>query len=68
MKSVEIQEAIRKAKFKAGKSNREIAVELGISRNTVKKVVSQEQVTVPVYRRTQPIQYPVMGPYTIYSI
>jgi len=48
---VQVQEAIRKAKFKQGKSNRQIAVELGISRNTVKKVVSQKQVTIPVYQR-----------------
>lgn len=61
MKSVHVQEAIRKAKFKDGKSNRQIATELGISRNTVKKVVTQEKVTVPEYRRTQPIQFPVMG-------
>lgn len=61
MKSVYLQEAIRKAKFKDGKSNRQIASELGISRNTVKKVVTQERVTIPEYRRTQPIRFPVMG-------
>jgi transposase len=60
---VEVREVIRKAKFKDGKSNRQIALELGISRNTVKRVVSQEKVTIPVYRRTQPVQYPIMGPY-----
>lgn len=58
-----LQEAIRKAKFKDGKSNRQIALELGISRNTVKKVVAEEQVTVPIYCRIQPIQFPVMGSY-----
>lgn len=63
MKSVYLQEAIRKAKFKDGKSNRQIALELGISRNTVKKVVTQARVTVPEYKRSKPIQAPVMGPF-----
>jgi transposase len=63
LKSVQVQEVIRKAKFKQGKSNRQIALELGISRNTVKKVISRKPVELPVYQRTQAIQYPVMGPY-----
>ena len=58
-----LQEAIRRAKFKDGKSNRQIACDLGISRNTVKKVVSQERVTVPVYTRKKAVKSPVMGPY-----
>lgn len=61
LKSVYLQEAIRKAKFKDGKSNRQIASELGISRNTVKKIVTQARVTVPEYKRSKPIQAPVMG-------
>jgi transposase len=60
---VYLQEAIRKAKFKDGKSNRRIANELGISRNTVKRVVTQPKVSVPVYTRTKPLTLPVMGPY-----
>jgi transposase len=63
LNSVYLQEAIRKAKFKDGKSNRRIANELGISRNTVKRVVTQPKVSVPVYTRTKPLTLPVMGPY-----
>lgn len=61
LKSVYLQEAIRKAKFKDEKSNRQIALELGISRNTVRKIVTQARVTVPEYKRSKPIQAPVMG-------
>jgi transposase len=63
LNSVYLQEAIRKAKFKDGKSNRQIARELGISRNTVKRVVAKPKVTVPVYTRSKPLAYPVLGPY-----
>ena len=63
LKTVYIQESIRKAKFKDGKSARRIAQELGISRNTVRKVLRQKVVTVPVYQRRKPVHSPVTGPY-----
>jgi transposase len=59
--SVEIQEQIRRAKIRDGKSGRQIAEQLGISRNTVSKVLKQKGIQPPEYRRTAPKRFPVLG-------
>jgi len=60
MVTVEEKERIRREHFVYGKSIRRIARELGCSRRTVKKALQDS--TVPVYRRTAPIRYPVLQP------
>lgn len=61
MKDVYIQEAVRKAHLRDGKSQRTIAKELGIARNTVSKLVKATD--RPVYRQLKPKPYPVVGKY-----
>lgn len=58
-----IQEAVRKAHLKDNKSKRAIARELGLSRNTVKKLLDAKPGEIPVYRQTRRKARPVLGPY-----
>lgn len=48
-----IQEAVRKAKLRDGKSNRQIARDLGISRNTVRKFLLRKSTESVSYKRNK---------------
>ncbi len=61
MLNVAEQYRIRQAYYIEKKSQREIAAELGCSRNTVKKAIEHEQPFA--YQRQQPANAPVLGPY-----
>jgi transposase len=61
MITVEDREKIRRAYFVEKKSQRQIARELGCSRDTVKKAI--ESAEPGQYRLTQPRPAPVLGPY-----
>ena len=61
MKSMYVQEAVRKAKLRDGKSNRQIARDLGISRNTVRKFLLKKAIEPVAYQRRQSIQKPITG-------
>lgn len=61
MKDVYIQEAVRKAHLRDGKSQRAIAKELGLSRNTISKLVKATE--KPVYRQSKARPRPVVGQY-----
>jgi len=61
MLEVAEQYRIRQAYYIEKKSQREIAREMGYSRNTVKKALEQEEPFK--YRRQQPAPAPVLGPY-----
>jgi transposase len=63
VKSVYIREAVRKAHERDGKSARTIARELGLSRNTVRKILEEEAGKLPRYRLVKPKLKPVMGKY-----
>lgn len=63
MKSAYMKELVRKAHFREGKSQREIAEELGINRRTVSKLLKMAPEEVPQYHRKQPITHPVLGEY-----
>lgn len=63
MKSVYIQEAVRKAHLKERKSGRQIARELGLSRNTVKKLLLSNPGQLPGYQQSQKKARPVLGAY-----
>lgn len=56
-----MQEMVRKAVLRDGKSQRRISRELGIHRETVKRMLQQEG--LPRYQRSKPKLHPVMGPY-----
>src|SRR5690625_3177767 len=55
------KEYIRFLYFREGESLRSIARKTGLHRNTVKKAL--EDSDSPKYRRTAPVQHPVLGPY-----
>jgi transposase len=61
MLEVANQYRIRQAYYNEKKSRREIARELGYSRNTVKKAIEQDEPFE--YRRQQASPAPVLGPY-----
>jgi transposase len=61
MLAVANQYQIRQAYYHGKKSQREIARELGYSRNTVKKAIAQDEPFT--YRRQAPPPAPVLGPY-----
>ena len=61
MLTVTDQLRIRQAYYHEKKSQREIARELGLSRNTVKKAIEHDEPFE--YRRQQPAHAPVIGPY-----
>jgi transposase len=60
---VYIQEAIRKAFYRDGKSIHGIARELGAARNTVRKILASDPCAPPRYRLSKAKSQPVMGPY-----
>jgi transposase len=60
---VYIQEAIRKAYYRDKKGIRQIVRELGVARNTVRKILADETCEPPRYRLGQPKRQPVMGAY-----
>ena len=61
MLTVADQLRIRQAYYHEKKSQRAIAREWGLSRNTVKKALEQDEPFA--YRRQQPVDAPVIGPY-----
>lgn len=61
MKTVEERAAIRRAHYIEGKSQREIAREMGYARETVKKAI--ENAGPVSYRQSQEREAPVLGPY-----
>ncbi len=61
MLTVADQYRIRQAYYIEKKSQREIAREMGYSRNTVKKAIEQDEAFA--YRRQEPPKAPVLGPY-----
>ena len=61
MLTVTDQLRIRQTYYHEKKSQREIARELGLSRNTVKKAIQHDEPFE--YRRQQPARAPVIGPY-----
>lgn len=63
MKSVYIQEAVRKAHFKDGKSQRRIARELGIARNTVSRLLQTPAGEGRRYRLRTEKPKPAIEPY-----
>lgn len=58
-----IQEAIRKAYHRDGKSIHGIVRELGVARNTVRKILASNISEPPRYRLNEPKAKPVLGPY-----
>ena len=60
MKTVEDREKIRRARFIEHKSGREIASEMGISRNTVHDALEN---ATKEYTLRKPRPAPVLGPY-----
>lgn len=62
MKSVYIYEAVRKAHYRDKKGIRQIVRELGIARNTVRKILAEEESHPPEYRLRKPKSKPVLDP------
>lgn len=58
-----IQEAVRKAYYRDSKSIRRIVRELGIARNTVRKILFMENPGPPRYRLNQNKPKPVLDPF-----
>ena len=63
VKSVYLQEAVRKAHERDGKSKRQIAKELGIHRNTVSRILKTKVGELRRFQR-QSWSCPVLGEYT----
>lgn len=57
-----MKELVRKAYYREGKSKRQIVRELGIHRDTVSRLLSEEDGQPPAFKR-QEWSYPVMGPF-----
>jgi len=61
MYSVELYGRIRRAVFVEGKSQRAVALEFGVARDTVRKMLCYS--VPPGYRREQPAKRPKLGPW-----
>src|SRR6266481_6427750 len=61
MYSVELYGRIRRAVFVEGKSQRAVAREFGVARETVRKMLCYS--APPGYRREQPVKRPKLGPW-----
>lgn len=64
MKDVYTKEMVRRAYHREGKSRRQIARELGIHRETVKKLLEMGAGEIPEYKRKKGKERPVLGRYT----
>jgi hypothetical protein len=64
VKTVYDKETVRFAHFRLGKSQREIAFELGINRRTVKKLLSMPGDEIPKYRLKKEKRRPVLSEFT----
>jgi DNA-binding transcriptional regulator YhcF (GntR family) len=53
-------ELIRKLHFKEGRSIRQLAKDLNLSRQTIRKALQQTE--IPKYQRNQPVVNPVIDP------
>lgn len=53
-------EFIRKLHFKEGRSIRQLSKDLNLSRQTIRKALSQNE--IPTYQRTKPVSSPVIDP------
>jgi transposase len=61
MYSVELYGRVRRAVFVEGKSQRAVAQEFGVARETVRKMLRYS--APPGYRREQPVKRPKLGPW-----
>src|SRR5579883_3228991 len=61
MHTVELYGRVRRAVFVEGKSQREVAQEFGIARETVRKMLRYS--APPGYQRQQPVKKPKLGPW-----
>ena len=61
MYSVELYARVRRAVLVEGKSERGVAREFGLARDTVRKMLRHS--VPPGYRRQQPVQRPKLGPW-----
>src|SRR3982075_2315467 len=61
MYSVEIYGRVRRAVYVEGMSERQVAREFGLARETVRKML--QYAVPPGYRRQQPIKRPKLGPW-----
>ncbi|MBG9555537.1 MULTISPECIES: hypothetical protein [Bacillaceae] len=53
-------ELIRKLHFKEGRSIRQLAKDLTLSRQTIRKALQQNE--IPTYQRSKPVTNPVIDP------
>ena len=63
MKDGYMRELVRKAVLRDGKSQRAVARELGLSRNTIRRIVAEPTGECPGYRLSVPKPRPVLGQY-----
>ena len=61
MKSVELYARVRRAVLVEGRSERGVAHEFGLARETVRKMLRHS--VPPGYRRQQPVRRPKLGPW-----
>lgn len=57
------KELVRKAYHRDGKSQRQIARELGLHRDTVRKLLAKDAEEIPHYKQREKKHRPVLGPY-----